>query len=97
MVESHAHTKQQTSATENEVHIYDTTIRKLYTYDCGRFPIKSRSGKNYIMIAYHCDTNEILQASFATRSEQNRIAAYNSIMKRLTDKGHKVDIQIFDN
>ena len=49
------------------------------------------------MIAYHCDTNAILQASFATISEQNQFAAYNCIMKRLTDKGHKVDIQILDN
>ena len=37
------------------------------------------------------------KASFATRSEQNQIAAYNSIIKRLTNKGHKMDIQILDN
>ena len=49
------------------------------------------------MIAYYCDINIILQASFETRSEQNRISAYNSIMKRLTDKVHKVDIQILYN
>ena len=48
------------------------------------------------MIAYRCDTNEILQASFATRLKK-RIAAYNSIMKRLTDKGQKLEIQILDN
>ena len=55
------------------------------------------AGKNYIMIAYYCDINIILQASFETRSEQNRISAYNSIMKRLTNKVHKVDIQILYN
>ena len=55
MVEACAHSPQQTSATTNAVHIYETTISKLYTDDCGRFPIKSRSGKQYIMIVYHCD------------------------------------------
>ena len=97
MVETRAHAPQQTSATTNGVHIYKTTTSKLYTDDCGSFPIKSRIGKNYIIIAYHFDTNTILQASFATRSEQNRISAYNSIMKGLTNKVHKVDIQILDN
>ena len=97
MVDARAHAPQQTSATKNEVHQYKTTIRKLYTDDCGRFPIKSRSGENYIMIVYHCDKNALLQVYFATRSEQNRIAAYNSIMKRLPDKGHKADLQILDN
>ena len=97
MVEALAHAPQQTSATTHEVHSDEKTIRKLYTDDFGRFPIKSRSGKNYIIIAYHCDTNAILQASFATISEKNLIAIYNSIMKRLIDKVHKVDIQVLDN
>ena len=76
MVGARAHAPQQTSDTTHEVHIYETPIRKIYTDDCGRFPIKSRSGENYIIIAYHFDINAILQASFATRSEQNRISAY---------------------
>ena len=49
------------------------------------------------MIAYHCDINAISQDSFATRSEKNRIVDYNSIIKRLADKGHKVEIQILYN
>ena len=75
MVEARAHAPQQKNATTNKVHIYKITIRKLYTDDCGSFPIKSRSVEKYIMIAYHCDTNAILQASFSTASEQNQIAA----------------------
>ena len=43
-----------------EIHICDQPISKLYTDDCGRFPIRSRSGNKYIMIAYHCDSNIIL-------------------------------------
>ena len=43
-----------------ELHIWDQTISKLYTDDCGRFPIRSRSENEYIIVAYHCDSNTIL-------------------------------------
>ena len=71
LVEARARAPQQTNATTNKVHNYETTISKLYTDDCGRLPIKSGSGENHIMIAYNCDTNAILQSSFETRSKQN--------------------------
>ena len=50
-----------------ELNIWDKPISKLYTDDCGRFPIRSRSGNEYIMIAYHCDSNTILQAQLSNR------------------------------
>ena len=80
-----------------EIHIWDQPIRKLYTDDCGRFPIRSRSGNEYIMIAYHCDSNTIIQAPFFNRSEKHRIRAYNSIMQKLADRGHHVDMQILNS
>ena len=49
------------------------------------------------MIAYHCDPNTILQAPFVNIKEKHRIRAYNSIMQKLADRGHHVDIKIFDN
>ena len=64
-----------------ETHMWDQPISKLYTDDCGRFPIRSRSGNEYIMITYHCDSNTILQAPFVNRKDKHRIRAYNSIMK----------------
>ena len=72
-------------------------IRKLYTDDCGRLPIRSRSGNEYIIIVYHCESNTILQAPFVNRKDTHRIRAYNSILQRLTEKGHQVDVQILDN
>ena len=60
-----------------EIHIWDHPISKLYTYDCGRFPIRSRSGNKYIMIAYHCDSNTTLQAPFVNRKDKHRIRAYS--------------------
>ena len=50
-----------------EIHIWDQSICKLYTDDCGRFSIRSKRGYYYIMIAYHCDSNTILQAPFVNR------------------------------
>ena len=80
-----------------ELHIWNHPICKLYTDVCGRFPIISRSVNEYIMIAYHCDSNTILQAPFVNRKDKHRIRAYNYIMQRLTKKGHQVDVQILDN
>ena len=71
----------------------DQPISKMYTYDCGRFPIRSRSGNEYIMIAYYCDLNTILQSPFSNSKNKHSIRAYNSIMKRLADHGHQVDVK----
>ena len=49
------------------------------------------------MITYHCNSNTILLAQFQTNNETNRIAAYSSVMKRLNDRVHSVDLQIFYN
>ena len=46
------------------------------------------------MIAYNCDSNTILQAPFVNRKDKHIIRAYNSIMQKLADRGHHVDIQI---
>ena len=80
-----------------EIHIWDQPISKLYTDDCGRFPIRSISGNEYNIIAYHCDSNTILQAPFVNRKDKHTIRAYNSIMKKLADRGYNVYIQILDN
>ena len=50
-----------------------------------------------MMIAYHCDSNPILQASFFNRKDKHRIRAYNPIIQRLTEKVNHVDVQILDN
>ena len=80
-----------------EIHIWDQPISKLYTDNCGRLPIRSRSGNEYIIIAYHCDLNTILKSPFVNRKDKHIIRTYNSIMQKLADRGHHVDIQILDN
>ena len=80
-----------------ELHIWDQLISKLYTGDCGSSPIRSRRGNEYIMIAYHCESNTIMKDPFFNRKDKHRIRAYNSIMQILDDRGHHVEVQIFDN
>ena len=72
-------------------------ISKLYTDDTGRFPIKARSGNQYLMVANHCDSNEILVAPFKTRKDKHRLEAYKSIMTRLRRNGMSVNLKILNN
>ena len=80
-----------------ELHTWNQPISKIYTDDCGHFPIRFMSGNEYIMIEYHFDSNTILQAPFPNRKDKHMIRTYNSIMRRLADRGHQVDVQILDN
>ena len=80
----------------SEVHLWDEPLINIYTHDCGLVPIRSRSGNQYIMIAFCCDSNTIIYAAYKMRSNKHRITAYISIMKRLTIRGHKVNLQVVD-
>jgi hypothetical protein len=72
-------------------------LSKLYTDNTSRFPVRARSGNQYVMIAYHANGNLILQQEFQTKSDRHRIAAYTAIMTRLAAQGLSVDLQILDN
>ena len=81
----------------NELHVFVNPISKLYTDDIGRFPVYARSGNRYIIIAYHCDANLILEEPFSSRKDVHRLLANNKIMQRLTDNKLCVDLQILYN
>ena len=49
------------------------------------------------MIAYNCDLNTILKEAFANRKNKYSIRSYSLIMNHLSDRGHKVDVQILEN
>ena len=83
--------------TYNEIHIRIQHIIKLYTDDTGKFLVLSRSGNQYNMVAYHCDSNNILAVPFTSKKYQHRLRAYDEIMQRLTDRGMIMDLQILDN
>jgi len=81
----------------NQVFVMTQPLSKLFTDDTGRFPVRARSGNQYVMIAFHADGNLILQQAFKSKSNRHRIAAYNAIMTRLAARGLSVDLQILDN
>jgi len=85
------------SLQQNVIHVDTTHIHKLYTDDTGRFPIRSHSGNECIMVAYHQPTNAILVEPSRSRRDVHRITAYNNIMKRIHDNQHHVDLQLLDN
>ncbi len=49
------------------------------------------------MIAFHANSNLILQKAIKSKSDRHRIAAYNTIMTRLAACGLSIDLQILDN
>jgi hypothetical protein len=81
----------------NQVFIVIQPLSKLFTNNTGRFPVRARSGNQYVMIAFHANSNLILQQAFKTKSDRHCIAAYNAIMTRLAAQGLSVDLQILDN
>eukprot|EP00804_Cyclotella_cryptica_P009177 CCRYP_003216-RA/>CCRYP_003216-RA protein AED:0.27 eAED:0.13 QI:0/0/0/0.66/1/1/3/0/546 len=81
----------------HELHLFVEPISKLYTDDMGRFLTCSRSGNQYIMLAYHCDTNAILAETFQSCHDRHCIATHGRIMAWLQAKGHKVEHQIIHN
>jgi hypothetical protein len=67
-------------APSNKLYVRVEHISKLYTDDTGRFPVLARSGNQYVMVAYHYDSNAIFIMPFKTRADKHRMFAYNSIM-----------------
>ena len=85
------------ATTSNELFVVVKPISKRYTDDMGRFPIRSRFGHRYIMLAFHCNSNNILIEPFQYHHDRHHIAAYSRIMKRIRERGHKVDLHVLDN
>ena len=90
-------TSQLLAVKSQELHFWVEPIIKLNTDDIGPFPVRSRCGNRYIMLAYHIDTNTILVSAFQYLNNRHRLAAYNNIMNRLKPKEHSVDLQVLDN
>ena len=68
----------------------------LYTDYTGQFPIRSRRGNKYVMVAYH-SSNVILVDPFPLRKCKNRLVAYDAIMQQLKENNLLVDLQILEN
>ena len=81
----------------NELHIKTVRISEIYTDDTGRLPVTSRTGNQYIMVAYHCYANAIISVPFDTRKDKDSMFSYNAIMQCLKDSNMLVNLHILDN
>ena len=63
----------------------------------GYLPIRSCSGNQYIILAHNFNSNTILVKPFKSKKDLHRITSYRSIMIRLHQRGHKVDLQVINN
>ncbi len=81
----------------NQVFVVTKLLSKLFTNHTGRFPDRARSGNQYVMNAFHANSNFILQQALKSKSNRYQIAAYSTIMTRLAAQGLSVDLQILDN
>ena len=82
---------------KNTIHIKTTHISKLYTDDTGWFPVISRKGNQYIVVAYHCYSNAIMVVPFKTRKDKDHMVAYNTIVQSLKDIDILVNLKVLDN
>jgi hypothetical protein len=81
----------------NQVFVITQPLSKLITNDTCCFPIRACFGNQYVIIAFHVNSNLILQQAFKTKSDHHRIAAYIAIMTCLVARGFSVNLQILDN
>jgi hypothetical protein len=81
----------------NQVFFVTQPLSKLFTNNTGRFPIRARSSNQYVMTAFHANSNLSLQQAFKTKSDRHRIATYNAIMTCLVARGLSIDLQILGN
>ncbi len=81
----------------NQVFVVTKLLSKLFTNDMGCFPVRACFGNQYFMIAFHANSNLILQQAFKSKSNHHRIAVYNTIMTHLAARRLSVDLQILDN
>jgi hypothetical protein len=81
----------------NQVSVITKPLSKFFINNTGCFPIRARSGNQYIMIAFHANGNLILQQAFKSKTDCHCIAAYNTIMTHLVARGLSIDLQILGN
>ena len=80
-----------------ERHIRLEYIIKLYTNDTGRFHVPSLIVNQYKTIAYHCDYNTIIAATFKSHANKHILLAHGAIMQKLKDRNILVELHILEN
>ena len=73
---------------------YKNTI---YSDQTGKFPVKSRAGNRYIMVMVEIDSNYILVEPTKNKTDDEMIATYQKLLKRIKRTGRKVEKHVLDN
>ena len=68
-----------------------------YSDLCGRYPVKSSRGNQYILVCYDYDSNAILAEPIQTRAAANITNALKLMLDNLTKAGAPPQIHIMDN
>ena len=67
--------------------LHDELERKMYTDQTGRFPVRSYSGNQYIMVLIEMDSSSILVEAMRDRTSGEMVKAYQTLVDRLTASG----------
>jgi len=68
-----------------------------YSDLCGRYPVKSSRGNQYILVCYDYDTNAILAEPIQTRAAANISNALEKMLDVLKKAGSPPQVHIMDN
>ena len=69
----------------------------IYSDQTGKFPVKSRAGNRYIMVMVEIDSNYILVAPMKNKWDEEMIATYQQLLKRIKRTGREVKKHVLDN
>ena len=90
----------QATQSENSNLVFFKTVDlsvKIYTDQTGKFPVASSRSNNYILVAYHFDSNTIHAEPLKTRSGLDLTTAYQKLQSLLTNRGLRPHLHILDN
>eukprot|EP00804_Cyclotella_cryptica_P027241 CCRYP_014349-RA/>CCRYP_014349-RA protein AED:0.16 eAED:0.16 QI:0/0/0/1/1/1/3/0/1022 len=85
------------ASSQHDIDIFTIPLNKIFTDDTGSFHPRARSGNQYIMIAFHADTNAILVRPFPNTHDVHHITACQDIHARLCNANCKPLVHILDN
>ena len=72
-------------------------LHLICTDQTGRFPVRSKSGNNHIMILYDCDANAILGEPIPDRTSKTLQKAFLVMFNKIKLKGYKPSVIRLDN
>jgi len=93
--------QQSCTAIDNEMFCFaalaDQNENTIYSDLCGRFPVRSFSGMNYIFVAYIYTINAIIIRPMKSRNDECMVATFKDIYEYLQSKKLAPKLHVLDN